>query len=198
MKPLRPALISACVLSLLVLAGAFGARVVAQTAPASVTERLNAPAGGIYTLNQDRLFSGSMFGRRVMKELAERQQALARENKKLEEQLKAEEKDLTVRRDSLDPKTFRKLADDFDKRVEKIRKDQARKVNALNSWVDGERKRFFKEASRLVPQFALEHGISVILDERTVVFAVRAADITPALIKRLDASLGNGTGGNKP
>jgi len=188
MKPLRHAMIRATALVVLILAGAFVAQPMAQTAPTA----------GVYTLNQERLFSGSLFGRRVMKELAQRQQELARENKKLEEQLKAEEKDLTVRRDSLDPKTFRKLADEFDKRVEKIRKDQARKANALNSWVDGERKRFFEEASRLLPKLALELGITVILDERATFFAVRAADITPRVIERVDAILGDGTSGKKP
>ncbi len=149
-------------------------------------------SGGVYTLNQERLFAQSLYGRRVMEELARRQQALAAENRKLENQLKVEEQTLTDRRKGMDPKAFRKLADAFDARVERIRKDQARKAQELNRWVEQQRKSFFEAAAALLPGLARDLGARVILDERATFYAIHGADLTPQAIARIDRQLGDG------
>ncbi len=163
-----------------------------QLAPAPAARAQGVPAGGVYTLNQERLFSESRYGRRVREELARRQQALAAENRRLERQLKTEEQKLTDQREGMDPKAFRKLADAFDARVEKIRKDQARKAQDLNRWLEQQRKQFFEAAAGLLPKLALDLGVSVIIDERATFYAVHAADLTALAIARIDSQLGDG------
>ena len=75
----------------------------------------------VLTLDQERLFAQSAYGKRVVAEIEEASRVLAAENREIEARLAAEEKDLTVRRATLTAAEFRPLADGFDAKVTRIR-----------------------------------------------------------------------------
>ncbi len=154
--------------------------------------------GGIFTLNQDRLYTQSAFGKRVALEIAKRRAEITDENTKFEAELKAEELDLTHKRPTLDPVKFRKLADAFDAKVVKIRKDQATKGAELSHWADAERKRFFVRAFRILLGMAQELGAEVILDERSTIISSQDIDLTSRAVKRVDKELGDGADSATP
>lgn len=147
----------------------------------------------ILTIDQDRLYLGSAWGRRVASETEAGVQALSAENRALEAQLSAEEQALTDRRASLTPEAFRAEADAFDARAVQIRRDQDAKERDLLRNRDAERQRFFAAALPVMGQAMQERGALAILDRRSVFLAREALDITDDFIARIDAAIGDGS-----
>jgi len=152
----------------------------------------------IYTLNQEAMFAQSAFGQRVRQTIESRSSGIAAENRRIEEELKAEEQALTEQRPTLDPAEFRQLADAFDAKVEEIRTTRAKKSADLSAWTDAERTRFFELAFPVLLDLAKELGASAILDMRTVIIASDQIDITATAQKRVDQALGDGAEGSEP
>jgi len=163
----------------------------AQGAPTPAAQP--APQTRIYTLNQDALYARSAFGQRVVRETKDRRARLGAENARLQAGLKTEEQDLTDKRPSLSPVEFRKLADAFDAKVQKIRKDQAIKNNALNAWIKSERGRFFKLASPVLLKMAVALDALAILDDRTVIISAEQINLTDRAVARMNGEIGDGT-----
>ena len=92
------------------------------------SSQVSAQSGGfslpdvpVLTIVPDRLFSETLFGQTLSKEIAERGQKLAAENRRIERALAGEEGELTVLRDTLGAEEFRNLADTFDTKVTSAR-----------------------------------------------------------------------------
>jgi Skp family chaperone for outer membrane proteins len=146
----------------------------------------------ILTLDQERLFEDSAFGRRVVAELEAASRALSAENRRLEEELAAEERALTERRPDLPPDEFRALADEFDSRVEQIRRTQEDKSLALAQYRYAEGQRFFELAVPILMQIVIESGAVAVLDNRAIFLAAEQIDMTDLAIARIDAAIGSG------
>jgi len=146
----------------------------------------------IFTLNQDQLYSQSLFGKRVLAEIATRKAAIVFENTRMEAELKDEELALTKKRPTLAPADFRVLADAFDAKVEKIRTGRAQKSLDLNNWSNEERKRFFNLAFPVLLKYARDIGALVILDRRSVIISSDAIDITAKAMDKINAAIKDG------
>lgn len=146
----------------------------------------------VVTLDQERLFTDSAFGQRVIATITEANRALAAENRALEAELGAEELALTELRPTLPPEEFRDLADAFDARVEEIRRVQEEKGLAIAEFGENERQRFIGAALPILAQAMLDYGAIAVLDNRAIVLAVEGLDITDRAIARIDAALGDG------
>ncbi len=169
------------------------AAIAAAAAAAQETQRAPAvPQSPILTLDEERVFSGSAFGRRVQAEIAAAEAALAAENRRLEEELAAEERALTDRRAALEPAAFRALADAFDARVQEVRRMQEAKARDIARRRDAERQRFIEAAGPVLGEIARDAGAVAILSDQAIVLAFDRIDITDAAIARLDATLGTG------
>ena len=161
----------------------------ADTPPAATQIPSPSP---VLTLDQDRLFLGSAYGLKVAREIEEASRVLATENREIEARLTAEEQDLTNRRPTLPAAEFRALADDFDKRVVKIRKEQDQKLADLTARRDLERQLFYKAAAPLLGDLVREAGAVAILDSRAVFLSADRIDVTDEAIARIDQLLGAG------
>lgn len=147
----------------------------------------------VLTIDSDRVFQDSAFGRRVAAEGAARLAALEAENDSIAKALEAEELDLTQRREGMAPDAFRELADAFDKKVQETRAAQNAKNRDLNSFLDQERENFFQAAASVFEQLMREAGAAVILDRRSVFASATAIDITDEAVLLLDETIGDGT-----
>ena len=85
-------------------------------------------ASPILTIDSDLLFEESEFGKRTFAEFEQRGALLSAENRRIEEELIAEEKELTELRATMDANLFRERADAFDVKVQGIRRAQDRKT----------------------------------------------------------------------
>ena len=146
----------------------------------------------ILTIDSERLFLNSDFGKRVAREVETRGTELAAENRRIEAELAAQEQSLTKRRATMKPEEFRPLADAFDARVQETRITQAAKSRALTELLDREREAFLEAAAPVLEMLMEEAGATVVLERRTVFISANSSDITVAAISRLNRTLGEG------
>lgn len=162
----------------------------AIAAPASVVlaQDIVAPSA-VLTVDPERLFAESRFGKAALARLDHDQSQLLAENKKLEAALEAEEKSLTERRPTLPVEEFRKLADAFDVKAEDIRAARLAKSRNLTTNRDADRQRFLKAAVPILGDMMGEMGALVILDKKTVFLSFERVDVTDRAIARIDSLL---------
>jgi Skp family chaperone for outer membrane proteins len=162
---------------------------VAQNAQAAP---LAPPMTAILTLDDERLFSGSAFGKAVIARQDAESRALIDENRKIEAALEAEEKDLTSRRAAMPREEFAPLSEAFNEKVEGIRKAQDAKTRELQRRFDSDRQRFLEVARPILAEVMAARGAVAIIDSRAVFVGFGNIDITDAAIAQLDAAMKEG------
>lgn len=160
---------------------------------AALAQSQDVPAPQIVTLDQDRLYNGSLYGRALEAKSLAATQTLAAENRKIEADLSNEEASLTTQRASLTAEAFADLAAAFDAKVEKIRAEQDVKAKALAADRDAGRKQFFNAAVPVLAEVMRQAGAYAILNRDAVVLSFDSIDITDRAIAALDARLGDGS-----
>lgn len=171
------------------LAGVFGQASWSQEAPKA------AGASAIVTIDQERLYAESLWGKRAVGELEAASRALQAENREIESNLAAEEKSLTKQRETLAPAEFRKLADEFDARVTAIRKEQETKARELAQKRDTDRQAFFDAALAVMGDVMSAQGAVAMLDSRAIFLSVTSIDVTDKVIAGVDEKIGAGPSG---
>jgi len=161
-----------------------------------LAQQLGLPQGAILTISTDRTFAESQFGQRVAAEVEAQSAVLTAENRRIEAELIAEEKDLTERRPGMETAAFRALADAFDQKVQSTRATQETKARALNQIADKARVEFLQVARPVLEDLMRESGAGVILERSSVFLSANATDITDLAIDRIDAAIGDGSGLN--
>lgn len=144
------------------------------------------------TLDDERLFSESAWGKALLQRLATDQTALATENREIEARLADEERALTARRPGLPASEFRALADTFNAEVERYRAAQKAKEQAVYQRHEAARLRFRDVANQVLAQLMAERGALAIIAEEAIVLGFREIDITADAVARMDALVGDG------
>jgi Skp family chaperone for outer membrane proteins len=143
----------------------------------------------VLTIDSERLFEDSDFGRRTLEEIESLGAALAAENRRIEEDLTQEEKSLTELRQTTSPEEFRALADAFDAKVQETRRTQEAKSRDLNVKLENRRVMFLNAAAPVLEQLMREAGAAVVLERRSIFISSNAVDITQIAIERLNLAL---------
>jgi Skp family chaperone for outer membrane proteins len=146
----------------------------------------------VLTIDTDRLWADTAYGRRLQADLLGRTEALRAENARIAAELTAEERSLTERRPSMDPEAFRAEADAFDARVQRIRAEQDAKERELEQAVAAARQAFLGAVAPTLGRLMAESGAAVILDRRQVFLSANVVDITDEAIAAIDRDLGSG------
>ncbi len=144
----------------------------------------------VVVVDQERLFSETVFGLRLSKELEAASIALAEENRRIEQMLINEERALTEQRPTMAPEAFREAADAFDARVTEVRTAQDRKARIIVERRDVERRAFLDAALPVLGGLMAEYGAYVILDQRQVFLSDDRVNVTDEAIALIDAALG--------
>ncbi|SIT76728.1 OmpH family outer membrane protein [Pontibaca methylaminivorans] len=168
----------------------------ATTTPAPAQEADGAilPESAILTVASDRLFIDSAYGQRVLNEIESEGTVLAAENRRIEAELMAEERELTQLRAEMEAEAFRRLADDFDAKVQRIRREQDAKARELGERQEQARSEFLGQVRPVLVALMRETGASIILERSSVFLSADSTDITDIAIGRIDASIGDGDG----
>jgi len=161
----------------------------AQGATAQQLGLIHSP---ILTIESERLFAESAFGQRIAREIEAESAVLAAENRRIEAELTAEEKELTERRPQMEPEGFRTLANAFDEKVQSIRRTQDAKARDLNQQQDEVRVTFLRAARPVLEAVMKDAGAAVILERSSVFLSANVSDITDVAITRIDAAFGDG------
>lgn len=149
-------------------------------------------ASPVLTVDQDRLFTESAWGKRALQKLDEESEKIIADNKRIEKQFSDEEAALTALRETLDPAEFRKRAEAFDVRATEVRRERARVVEELNAKTQEERTAFLQAALPIMGDVMQRRKAAVVLDRRTVFVSLEAIDITSELITEINARIGPG------
>lgn len=179
------------------LGGALGEEGLAQSIPPSLGQPVTSlPTSPILTVDQDRLFQGSLYGKHVAADLEVLSNDLATENRKIETELTEEERALTELRPTLIPKEFTARADAFDARVQEIRRRQDTKGRDLARRRDTAKTEFIKNILPILSAMMRESGAVAILNTQAIFLSFETIDVTDAAIERLDKRIGDGPGLN--
>ena len=143
----------------------------------------------VLLIDQDRLFSGSVFGQAVGGVIDRVGRDLSAQNREIEDVLTQEEQRLTELRSSLSIEDFRLRAAEFDARVVEIRSEQDAKNRALGAYAEAARQRFLEIMGPILIDLVQRSGSEVLMDRRAVIFARDDIDITDEAIAEIDAAL---------
>ncbi|MFK7762846.1 MAG: OmpH family outer membrane protein [Roseobacter sp.] len=143
----------------------------------------------VLTIDSDRLFEDSRFGRETIAQIEKRGAELSAENRRIEEELSVEEKRLTALRPTVTAEEFRPLADAFDIKVQETRQTQDAKSRELTSRLEARRVMFLNAAAPILEQLMREAGAAVVLERRSIFISSNLVDITQAAIARIDSKL---------
>lgn len=171
----------------LVLAIAFGLGA-AQGQEAGAAQ----PTVPILTLDQDALFTRSLYGQALRAQLEAEASALEAESRRIDAELSAEELALTQKRKEMSAQDFAPLAAAFDQKAQRLRAENAAAIEALRAKEQAGRREFFATASEILGDFMVERGAAAIIDKGAVIVSLRGLDVTDAVIARIDAVLGDG------
>ncbi len=147
----------------------------------------------ILTIDAERLYEGSLFGDRIETEIAAAEEALAAQNRRIEEALTAEERTLTQRRPAMDPAAFRAAAAAFDEKVQSIREEQDAKERAIGQIRGDAQRAFLQAATPVLGAIMRSRGATVILERRSVFGSIDAIDVTELAIVEVNREVGDGT-----
>lgn len=161
-------------------------------APPARAEQTASPPVPVLTLDFERLFDNTLWGKRIVADMARDSAALNAENTRIADDLIAEEKSLTDRRSKLPPATFRTEADAFDERATGIRAAQKAKAQALTQSYEEARQAFLVASGPLIDEVLTRRHAVMVLDRRAIIRGLEAADITEELARLMDARLGSG------
>ncbi|WP_254452872.1 OmpH family outer membrane protein [Ruegeria atlantica] len=156
-------------------------------------QQLGAPQADVLTLSSERMFSESLFGRRVMREIESEGALLAAENERIVAELSKEEKDLTEKRAELPTDEFRPLAEAFDIKVQSHRESQRAKLDALARQSEEARQTFLVLVQPILIELLRESGASVVIERSNVFLSSDRTDVTEAAIARINEQIGDGS-----
>ena len=141
----------------------------------------------VLVLSQDDLFKKSVAGRALLKVFEEKQALLFSEASKVEQDFILEEQKLTDQRLILAPADFQVLADEFDSKVEKMRKFRTNKDKKLQQDFIRWRKKFVQIVLPIVRELMAQYEASLVIDtiNRGLIYD-QTIDVTDIIIKRLD------------
>lgn len=146
----------------------------------------------ILTVAPEALYSQSDFGQRIAREIEEESLEIASENRRIEAELTAEERELTELRDTLAASDFRARAEAFDEKVQRLRREQDEKARAVATLNEEARRALLTAAQPILLQLMVESGAVAVLDRRVVLLSVDSVDITEQAILRVNAEFGDG------
>lgn len=155
----------------------------------------DARAVPILLLDQERLLRESALGKAFLKNSRDKELRLVERRRRIDSELESEEQRLTDLRDEMEPDDFRKLADEFDAKVVRLRAEQEVASVELSKEIDASRTRFFQQAAPVIAAIMTEFGASVVLEQRLVLVATNGINITNRTISRMDRQFNDGTDG---
>jgi Skp family chaperone for outer membrane proteins len=147
----------------------------------------------VLTINQQRLFEESDFGKSSLSRLEKDSRGLQAEIRKIESDLEIEERLLTERRATLSPDDFQPLARAFDDKVEKIRAAWGAKDRDLKRQREQDQQTFFESAVPILADLMQEMGAVLLVDQSSVILSLDRVDITQTAMDRINARLSSPT-----
>lgn len=158
-----------------------------------VLSQAGAPAAQqVVVVDFDEVFRTTLYGRRIIAEFQQANQALSNEFERIAEELVAEEKNLSDLRGSTEPSAFKEMALAFDQKSTRLRQEQEDKRVELKLAGDAAQSDVLQQFGPIFVQIMQERNATILLEKKQVVLVIASADITKEAIRRIDQELGDG------
>ncbi|MCA0043844.1 OmpH family outer membrane protein [Celeribacter litoreus] len=180
-------LTAALVFAILVLPGAALAQEVdvAPQSSESASERSNI-VWPVYVFDRDRVLSESDAAKSLLAEIEASRAALLEENARIYAELEAEEREISLLRESLSDEAFRARATSFDTKVTEVRAEQDRKAQDIQTQYEDGIQDIEVTMNSVLTEIARERGAAMIFERQQVYLASSAVDITMPVINALN------------
>ena len=141
----------------------------------------------VLVINSINVFERSQLGNDILVSFQEAALALKEEADLNVKKFEDEELELTKKREILTKKQFNKVADDFDKRVQKARNLYDLKDSQLRSKLESWKKKFIELSGRVIQPIMANYNSFIVLDSSQIdLFFDNRIDITELVILELD------------
>ncbi|ATG46767.1 outer membrane chaperone Skp [Celeribacter ethanolicus] len=141
----------------------------------------------VLVFDRDRVIASSAAGAALEARGEAARNALLEENKRIYDELEAEEQALADIRDSLSEAEFRARAQAFDEKVVAIRAEQDQKAQAIQTQYDDGLAGLEEEMNKALTGLARDFGAVLVFERGQVYLMSGAIDVSGLLIERLDA-----------
>ncbi|MCV2892151.1 OmpH family outer membrane protein [Lentibacter sp. XHP0401] len=158
----------------------------------SADQPLSNSQSEVVIVDPNRLFSETLFGQHISEQLEAEAEELAANNRRIEEELRTEERDLTEQRPTMSPEDFRDTAEAFDQKVQAIRRERLDRARELEEKRASAEARFLATAQSALVELMNERGANILLDMRSVILRDNAIDITNDAVRKIDEAIGRG------
>jgi Skp family chaperone for outer membrane proteins len=141
----------------------------------------------VLVINSINVFERSQLGNDLLVSFQEAALALKEEADLNVKKFEDEELELTKKREILTKKQFNKVADDFDKRVQKARNLYDLKDSQLRTKLESWKKKFIELSGRVIQPIMANYNSFIVLDSSQIdLFFDNRIDITESVILELD------------
>ena len=139
-------------------------------------------------INSLNVFEKSQLGNDILVSFQEAALALKKEADFNAKKFEDEELELTKKREILSKKEFNRVADDFDKRVQKTRNLYDLKDSQLRGNLESWKKKFIELSGRVIQPIMAKYNAYIVLDSSQIdLFFDNRIDITELVILELDS-----------
>ena len=145
--------------------------------------------GEVASLDRERLFRESLFGKTKIQELESRSRELTKENQSIQALLEEEERVLTELRKTTEADEFEKLAKAFDEKVRNARETQDKKLVEIRTEFESAEREFAAIAAPILRELMSEIGVTFILDQNAIILSLRDGDITDQALEIINEKL---------
>ena len=142
----------------------------------------------VLVINSLNVFEKSQLGNDILVSFQEAALALKKEADFNAKKFEDEELELTKKREILSKKEFNRVADDFDKRVQKTRNLYDLKDSQLRGNLESWKKKFIELSGRVIQPIMADYNAYIVLDSsQSDLFFDNRIDITELVILELDS-----------
>ena len=140
----------------------------------------------ILTIDSTRLFPETVLGQSIIAALNEERRIFASEGQAIADALRAEELELTEKRQTLSREEFSQLAADFDQRVTATRAERDAAEAELTARAEAQERAFLGRVRPILGQLMAEAGAAVMIEADTVFLRNDVIDVTEIAIARIN------------
>ena len=143
----------------------------------------------IVYIDMDKIMQVSKAGKSVINNLNKTNEGNIKKFKKIEEELKKEEKDLVAKRNVLNQEEFEKKLDNLKKKIEKYRSQRQKAIEDVTKKRVNASADFAQKIKPILADYAKENSIDIVIQKKNIIMGKSQLDITDKILKIVDSKI---------
>lgn len=147
----------------------------------------------IVAVDTEKIFLESEWGARAFAQSKETLAETIKENKRLQNQLEREEKELTAIKPTLSPEEFAERAKKFSAKADRIRDERNNVEDQRINEFEAEKNKYLRAALPVIGEVMQRHSACVAVYKDSVAVMLNSIDVTGEVIEESNRKLGDGS-----